>query len=251
MRRANCKTVCQEIDEADAGQRLRTDAMTHIRGCAECKSFYDDRLKLRQLVAGMEAVEAPNDFDFRLRARLASEKNGARSSFMFGGVSFGLPAISFALVVLVIGAIFALRFPSEQNTSASKSPAVEQTRPSSDTPTRTVATDNSQPVRDEEVAVAPKVKKNALTVASMPRKNQSGIREFSATPATVVKRDALAILEPSAIFSVEASSQPLRVSLDDATGASRTISVPAFSFGSQRVVGDGNFTVRTSTKGVW
>ena len=51
----------------------------------------------------------------------------------------------------------------------------------------------------------------------------------------IKKEEAVASLE-SPIFPIETSSQPLRLSLDYSGGVSRTISVPALSFGSERVL---------------
>jgi hypothetical protein len=52
----------------------------------------------------------------------------------------------------------------------------------------------------------------------------------------------------AAIFSIDASLQALRVSIDDGYGNARTISVPTISFGSQRVLATGN---QFAPKSVW
>ncbi len=109
MRVAICKTVCREIEEAESGQRLSTSVTEHLGGCPECQSFYDERIKLRQLVASLETVAAPPDFDFRVRSRLANEKASAHAGFFFRNFSFGFPSIALATLVLMIGGVFALR----------------------------------------------------------------------------------------------------------------------------------------------
>ncbi len=264
MRVTNCKTVCLEIEEADARQHLTASAIAHLRSCAECQAFYDERLKLRQLVAGLGGVEAPPDFDFRLRARLANERPGSRSGFLFGRLSLGFPSIALGTVILLVGGAFALRVwnasPTRTNTVRSETQPLNSSdsRPSGATAgvKQDVAVNesSSQSARNESSEPTPKTHKqksaSAGTVASLPRKGQD-TREFSVTPANVVRHDAVASLEHAAIFPIETSSQPLRVSLDYATGISRTISVPALSFGSQRVTGDGTPLVKSSNKGDW
>ena len=106
---ANCKTVCREIEEADYGENLTASAMEHLRGCGQCQRFYDERLKLRQLVASLETVAAPADFDLRVRSRLANERVDARAGFLFSNFTFGIPSVALASLVLVVGVVFALK----------------------------------------------------------------------------------------------------------------------------------------------
>ena len=73
MKAANCVASCREIEEANVGQQLTEGATEHVRNCAKCRDFYESRLKLRQMVASLGTVEAPADFGFRVRARIATE----------------------------------------------------------------------------------------------------------------------------------------------------------------------------------
>jgi hypothetical protein len=94
MRTINCRSVCREIEEADLGRQLSGPAIGHTRSCAQCLSFYEGRLKLRQLAASLGTVEAPADFDVRLRARLAKEKPGlARDSLRLPGFHLVCPPL--------------------------------------------------------------------------------------------------------------------------------------------------------------
>src|SRR5687768_1322294 len=103
MKANDCNIVSREIDELDRGQLPSLAVREHTQVCAQCQSFYDDRLKLRQMVAGLEAVEAPADFDFQLRARLASERGTAASRFSPGIFKLGLPAVALATVAILVG----------------------------------------------------------------------------------------------------------------------------------------------------
>ncbi|MFN2510522.1 MAG: anti-sigma factor, partial [Pyrinomonadaceae bacterium] len=109
MRTANCKYVCREIEEADHGQRLSTSVTEHLAGCPQCQSFHAERTKLRQLVASLETVAAPPDFNLRVRSRLANEKADGHAGYFFSHLSFGFPSVALATLVLIVGGVFALR----------------------------------------------------------------------------------------------------------------------------------------------
>lgn len=272
MRIANCKYVCREIEEADQGQRLSTSVTEHLAGCPQCQSFHDERSKLRQLVASLETVAVPPDFDLRVRSRLANEKAGAHAGFFFSNLSFGFPSVALATLVLIIGGVFALRAWNASTNSATEF----------QTETRDVNPPNMAKSEQGEVAVKPELtlpdnkstdaaikdegsktrrpvqrvakrrSLNTTIVAARSRKHMA-TKDFSSTPAPVVKQEeAVASLETFPIILIEASAQPLRLSLDYSGGVSRTISVPALSFGSERVlVGDGLSLVKNSPKGAW
>ncbi len=101
MKVIGCKTVSKEIDELESGQAPGAETQAHLQACGSCRTFYDDRQKLREMIAGLETVEAPGDFDFRLRARLANQRAERVSAFSSFG--FGLPSIALAVLALVIG----------------------------------------------------------------------------------------------------------------------------------------------------
>ncbi len=269
MKVANCKTVCREIEEADHGENLTASAMGHLGNCGQCQRFYDERRKLRQLVASLETVEAPPDFNLRVRSRLANERAGARAGFLFGNFTFGFPPVALATLVLVIGGVFALRVwnAPPTNTIAVQTDLLEATGPS---PQRQEPTSTESGVRSNfETRPSPTAKKDAgesirrdgqpkkrapsrSAVATLRAGRRLATREFSSTPAPVVKKEEAVARLASGIFPIEASSQPLRLSLDYSGGVSRTISLPALSFGSEKVLaGDSLSLVKISPKGAW
>jgi len=249
MKVIGCKSVSKEIDELESGQLPGANAQAHLQDCGSCRSFYDDRLKLRQMIAGLETVEAPGDFDFRLRARLANlraERPAAFSSF-----GFGLPSIALVVLAMLVGVGLYLRATTN---SVSQEPLA-----------RSEITKTAEPAAVESSSPAD-VKSSELTAsASRETVGTTRIEE----PAAVVKErvhsrkgnrssnsnlirrdDFVAKSETSAMFPLEAA-EPLRVSVDYATGGSRTLSLPAVSFGSQQVVARGASMVKTSARTVW
>jgi len=266
MKVADCEASCREIEEANVGQQLGEAASEHVRGCAKCQDFYESRLKLRQLVASLGIVEAPADFGFRVRARIAGEASST-AGFSLGRLAIGLPSIAVAtLVFLVVGAVALRVWQAPPNREA----AVQMETPSVNQPVITAAQSTSAAKQEasssggshEESAAnlargVSRGKKQrsqvGSTLASRGSNRTMATRDLSSLRAPVIKQeDAIASVETSPVFQIEAPSQPLRVSLDYAKGGSRTISVPALSFGSERVLtGEGPSMLRTSTKGVW
>lgn len=269
MRVANCKNVRREIEEADRGENLAASVMEHLAGCGQCQRFYEERRKLRQLVGSLETVAAPPDFDLRVRSRLANETAGASTGFLFSNFTFGFPSIAFATLALVIGGVFALRawnastppitaVKTETPEANAPSNQREQPRPiesetGSNPDNRVLGTGkgDSGEVNRRNRQLEKRIQSKSA-IASSRNGRHLATKEFSSTAAPVLtKEDAVASLE-SPIFPIEASSQPLRLSLDYSGGVSRTISVPALSFGSERVLaGDGLSLVKNSPKGAW
>ena len=270
MRVANCKIVRREIEEADRGENLAASVMEHLAGCGQCQRFYEERRKLRQLVGSLETVAAPPDFDLRVRSRLANERAGASPGFLFSGFTFGFPSVAFATLVLVIGAVFALKaWNASTTTTTAVQPETPKTSGTSSLQQQQRSTESGLKSNAEGQVVTtakhdasdairrdrqPKKRSPVTTAVAKARNDRPhATREFSSTVAPVVKReDTVASLESSPIFPIEAAPQPLRLSLDYSGGVSRTISVPALSFGSEKVLtGDGLSLVKNSPKGAW
>src|SRR6185436_16524824 len=101
MRKNNCEVVRRELDELMIDEACSTAATAHLADCASCREFHEQQTKLRQIVGSLGTVEAPADFDFRLRARLA-QSNG--SSVYSPFVRRGL-AVAVMVMLLVVGAV--------------------------------------------------------------------------------------------------------------------------------------------------
>lgn len=266
MKVLNCTASRREIEESNIGQQLSAAATGHLRDCAKCRDFHESRLQLRQMVASLGTVEAPADFDFRVRARIAGEPSGTPRGFSVGNWAVGFPSIALAALVLLVGAGLALRSwnsPADNPSLARTAPPVTNQPapsldPSSSGGTQEVkAIDNGKQellARDVGSGVRVNTTQSHTAVRSIEfvRRSRVATRELSSASAPVIKQvDAIAV-DASPSFPVETSPQPLNVSLDYAKRGSRTISVPTLSFGSEGALfGEGSSMVRTSTKGVW
>src|SRR5713101_6040865 len=101
MKWMECRATRQEIDES--GGQLSAQALRHVASCAACLAFQNERARLRELLTSLEPVTAPADFDFRLRARIAVQKESVGPRSFFAGFVLSTPAIASAAVVVVLG----------------------------------------------------------------------------------------------------------------------------------------------------
>jgi len=250
MNDVNCRLFCLQIEEAELGWTPTGTMRTHLESCDKCARFLDEQTKLRQLVAGLGHVQAPSDFDFRLRARMAAAKSNG-SSF-FPRFSFGIPTAAAAAVFLFVVGVIGIRVMRVQPVVAPTAPEttvrvlpLPQPAQSLETAEATNPADIAKESDDRRnVAV------NPTRQGTVNRKGRAATKEFSSAPAEVVKLDE-SVAAAAYAFRIDSPQQSLKVSLDDGTGVYRTISVPRVSFGSQRTFGEQPLFVKTSSNGAW
>ena len=244
MRKNNCEVVRRELDELMLGEACSTAATEHLRSCVSCREFHEQTTKLRQIVGSLGTVEAPADFDFRLRARLA---NGAsHGSVYWPLVRRGL-AVAAMVMLFMVGAVVV------RNVMKQPAPVGDVAR----------QPEVHQPAKPDEVTpVVKEEKKPEQAVAGVNdytpvyRKDERRRIEYKRQPLSTFERastgaEVLNRATPvgmSAAFPIDASLESFKVSLDDGRGNARTISVPTISFGSQRIVQGGN---QLAPKRVW
>ena len=279
MKTRDCRNTLNEIDSNELDQQLSVKSVAHIAGCGSCRAALDQGSSLRRLVAGFETVSAPPDFDMRLRARLAAEKKPATAWINLWRQAPGVPAFALALSLIVMGALaFYLRPSSTQQIAGTGKPAV-QSPGNTGAPTDVKGAKASSSNELASGTQAPGVQTaggtdGAIIPVREPREAGSGprrtgksfgepdavtkgsdisSREFSQLPASIIKRATDAGMETSPVVSLSAPAQPVVVSMRDDHGATRTISLPPVSFGSQRLVQPGyqSGALISSAKGVW
>jgi hypothetical protein len=240
MRKNNCGVVRRELDELMLDEACSTSAAAHLRECGECREFHQQQTRLRQIVGSLGTVSAPADFDFRLRARLASDSSSvAYLPLMRRGF-----ALATVLLVFATGAFLVRNVMDRSGTENG------------------VVSTNNQPSRVPEPpkqVETPKESQNnsgQQLVASRPEKHPQPVKnerpqsttsrtarrlvaeDFSSQRAEVISgQEAVSGFEA---IPLDASLQSFKVSLDDGRGNARTISVPTISFGSQRMLQTAN-----------
>lgn len=66
----NCKTIQIQIEESAAANSLTNETRQHLESCADCQTFNAERAALRNIVGTLQTVNAPADFNFRVKSRL-------------------------------------------------------------------------------------------------------------------------------------------------------------------------------------
>jgi hypothetical protein len=286
----NCKLYRVELEEASPGAEVGVGARAHLRDCAACRKFYEERRALKNLLAGLGTVSAPADFEFRLRARMAAEQASASRRLFFarrfapGALSIALAAC-FALTVAV-----ALRFrlfqptanapmqsaasPQQVNLPPAPAPstirrALSAGEDSGRTKQALAATSDAPAKRDLRRVVARRVTllrapKDGTKMAQP--SETSGELNAGFAAATVLRAgstesssDASSkdVLKPEGTafaVSVNTSAEPLRLVLRDEQGTARVVAVKSVSFGGQELVGrlGGTATAKVPLReGVW
>src|SRR5262245_35618675 len=67
----NCKQTREAIDTASRRAPYGAAVSSHLSGCPDCGRYADETNSLLMLLSAQPRVQAPADFDFRLRARIA------------------------------------------------------------------------------------------------------------------------------------------------------------------------------------
>ena len=245
-----CNQVRFEIDEKDLTAALSTSAMEHLQHCSECQEFQNKETKLRQIVGSLEPVNAPPDFDFRLRARLANDRTVASYRSMSAVRVWRMRSAAVAAMLLIFAAtVYIIR----QNQPVPSTPGSDHT---------TRATNDTKAAKPAESPAAPPAVaaiSNDGSDSSADMKKTIRRRPLTGTfkrpTATTVTLDysntAAQVLSIDQTFPIDVSQPSFKVSLDDGRGTSRTISVPTVSFGSRRVLTPTMASNQLAPKGDW
>ena len=240
MQDRQCELIRRELDELALRDDLSAVAAEHLQTCVGCREFQRQQTRLRQIVGSLGTVDAPADFDFRLRARLVADSQGPGYRYS----SFAVKGLATAAVLVVFGVGAALIWQRRhQPPPIAEAPRIEQKKPderkaiTSPAPQFTpVVAHNQEPRKKVERPLAVKTRRAPLSSV-----------DFSLDRANVLSNTHPA-LNTATVFPIEASLQSVKVSLDDGRGNARTISFPPISFGTQRVLTTAN---QFAPKGDW
>jgi len=246
MKDTRCESVRRELEELLLNEEFSSTSAEHLQTCADCREFQRQQQKLRQIIGSLGTVSAPADFDFRLRARLAADSSAAGFRYW----SFAVKGLATAAILVVFGVGIAILLQRGR----SELPVAEGTRIEQKSPDEPKVMQPPVPAITTSVPdVAPTIAVNTepkrkieRSLVVKPRRSLTAV-DFSSERANVVSNVRPA-LNSEPVFSIDASLQSVKVSLDDGRGNARTISFPSVSFGSQRVLTNAN---QFNPKGVW
>jgi hypothetical protein len=278
---SDCKVFRTQIDGAVDGVALGREAASHVESCAVCGEELRGREALRGLVRGLAKVEAPPDFEFRLRARMASSKPGGGHGLFArlmpaGGLAWA------AAAVCVLSVTAAVYFRQEQPARHDTPNRVEvanvpqvQPSPAANEPNNT-GEKATPPSGAGKIIVSVSEKTNATQkfttpkhaaplsrvregVASESRGEMPRVGSIDAAFSTARVRlpqlnnvNSVASRAPAQGIQLGTSAGTLRVTLRDERGA--LVPMRSVSFGSQEPLSRQTASSRLTSKdeeGVW
>ncbi len=211
----NCQTIRETIDTASRRAGYGETVHTHLGGCSDCRRHADEASSLLALLNAQPRVEAPADFDFRLRARIAraqSEPQVAANllerfwakSFSLGQAATAMAAIAVALTASTI------YFTNPNDVATPSGPIIAEikTPPQVET-VATIVPNTAQPVR--------------VTRAATGRATYRSVKPQAIQPASITTAVASAVagkVDNSASFYSRGNRQVITASLNrDLIGA--------------------------------
>lgn len=250
MKHTICNQVRFEIDEKELAAPLTAGAMEHLQQCVDCQEFRTKEASLRRIVGSLETVNAPADFDFRLRARLANDRSAMYRLSSPVRVWRLLSIAVAAMLLIFAGTVFMLRQSDPPQSTAIKMD--QASKPEDIVPPKP----NDEASKSNNTSAG----NNQTAAPIVPTHNNPPPRKSVQSPY-VNKRPSVAVdfsSKPAPViatiptFPLDVSQQVFKVSVDDGSGSSRTISVPAVSFGSRRVLMSGSVSSNQfAPKGDW
>ena len=269
---SDCKVYRHEIVEGFDGEMSR-GARAHAEGCRACAEELRGRESLRALVLGLGKVEAPSDFEFRLRARMAaSGATGRRAPLRGLRLIYAFAPVAAAACFLVVSTALYLRQASRPSPAESQPVAVtESARGAADgrnaaaapatgkvketEPTGTnglniltaSAPSPSRPTVHRSRAASRQLREVASRLDGRAPGPQRNTADFSFEQAPVIIPRGMTI-------ALKTPSEPMRLVLRDERGTGRVVPMRAVSFGSQELIARENVSRQLTVaenEGVW
>ncbi|MDT7808259.1 MAG: hypothetical protein QOJ70_2072 [Acidobacteriota bacterium] len=268
---SDCKTYLREIEEEFEQSVPNGVARTHAASCRACGDALRERESLLSLVRGLGKVEAPADFEFRLRARMASAKTVGRRG-PFGGLraAYGFAPAAVALCFVIVSASLYLRQPARTNPASRPGAGVQevasntlgpQSHVSDINPVTRVANSGGAPLsidapRSTVNISRPVVQKQRIAQrVRMPAQKSLGVGAEPALSTTVASLNSAEVIRSHTMsIPLETAAAPLRLVLRDERGAERVVPMRAVSFGAQDLIareGGLRQTTAAHDEGVW
>jgi len=263
----NCNTYRTEIEECGADVELSGRAQAHLFQCRDCRKLHADNVALRRLIGSLSAVGAPDDFDFRLRAGMASAKNASGKRVFVNYAGFAPGAVSIALTacfVLTLAVILLRPVVRVSDASGDNSTPVKQG--AMPAPQVTTADDpqlaairqagDTGPTHDSRFGMKRKNHSRRRAIAGMTRSPLINRRDEESFDSDSFSLRAAPVISIGASFAVPVgtATQFVRIKLMDERCVVRVVAIEPVSFGAQGLAGGLTDRARLSSadsEGLW
>jgi hypothetical protein len=101
----NCKDFLNEFEDRNA---LSETATLHLNDCVDCRKTNTVQTRVWQVIDGFKAVDAPKDFDFRVKARIADAKPSDFRQPLFPALRYvmGLSIVCLILAFVIFNGFY-------------------------------------------------------------------------------------------------------------------------------------------------
>ncbi|MBI4851410.1 MAG: hypothetical protein HY819_06425 [Acidobacteria bacterium] len=96
-----CRLVQQSLDMADFNVVQQIAILSHCQKCPTCQKYSQELTNLRALLISQVRIQVPNDFDIKLRQKIAASKTAKPISFWGQWVSQPAFGVSLAATVVI------------------------------------------------------------------------------------------------------------------------------------------------------
>ena len=186
----NCRDFLTEFEER---KPLTEAAMLHLNKCAGCKKVSNQQTRVWQVCEALETVDVPKDFNFRVKARIASAKQADFQPRFLPALRYVLPLSLVVLVFgfMVINGIYLVDDSSiSQVAQTSQQPFVEKENPPVISQVAPIETgDGSETEIDKNLIADSSVQSASRRDAKLPVNNKQFIAVKSKTPSSAFRKD--------------------------------------------------------------
>lgn len=188
----NCRDFLSEFEERNV---LGETATKHLRDCADCRKITVAQVHLWQVIDGFQTVDAPNDFDFRVRARIADAKPDSFRPHFLPILRYVLP-LSLVIVILaliVVNGIYSIDDKS-----------VPQIAQSTD----------KMPIQKSESSAS--ITNEQIVAANTPQRLETGDAAANLIPKQINnRREPKAVVPETRLVAEKSVKKPVRVGNND------------------------------------
>src|SRR5688572_12848362 len=269
---SDCKVYRREIVEGFDGGAWSRGARAHAESCGACGEELRGRDSLPAVVRGLSKVEAPADFEYGRRARMAASGSGGRRAPLRGlRLVYAFAPVAAAACFLVVSASLYLRQASQ--TGAPEAPAVVATKPAENVVREQPEKDSagSQVRESKRTDVRPSPGVASVGKSSQQRQPIQRSRAASRMSNEVASaNEARAALQRNTTvasvyaarvitgqggpFALKTTGEPMRMILRDERGVGRVVPMRPVSFGAQELIAREGVSRQASAaenEGVW
>jgi hypothetical protein len=213
----DCHATRAVLDVAETNAQHSTEVVAHLKQCPPCQRHDYELTNLRNLLANQPKVTVPDNFNLKLRQRIAASKQ--KEQPVFGGWRFIWQTAGAFTALVVIGLMVSV-FQIQKPTHVSNIPSAHVAPPVAQPPAV------SKHVEDQ------KGSRSDNEIASSDGLSERNKGRVSSEPKAKIFRDISAVRTNHSQPGMDA----ILVTLHDDSNRSRTMSVKQVIYGAQPIV---------------